>query len=294
VRNWVKQSAWPVVKGTVQGWISHDGNVLTAAMAYYAALSLFPMCLVLISVLGFVMRVSENVQNEQRELLAQVSAKVSPWLADKLQMLLAGVQSRAGWGGPIGIATLLIGAIAVFVQLDYSFDRIWGTNGASSHGWLATIRAILHGRLIAFCMLLLIGVLLTVVFLGDVALGRILPIDRVQAYLDTIPLGHFAVRTGQLSVGIFGNAFLFALIYKTMPKAAVSWRAAIGGGLAAGIVWRLGQMLLISFVIGKGYTAYGVVGSFIAVMLWMYYASAVLFMGAELVRTIDQQRRPAG
>ena len=61
----------------------------------------------------------------------------------------------------------------------------------------------------------------------------------------------------------------------------------MAGGLFVSIIWLIGQRLLVSFVIGDGYTAYGVVGSFIAIMLWAYYASAALFLGAEFVQALS-------
>jgi membrane protein len=82
------------------------------------------------------------------------------------------------------------------------------------------------------------------------------------------------------------NALLFGLIYKVVPKVAVAWRDALAGGLLVSLVWILGQRLLVTFLIGPGYTAYGIVGSFLAVMIWVYYVSVILFLGAEFVESL--------
>ena len=74
------------------------------------------------------------------------------------------------------------------------------------------------------------------------------------------------------------NALLFGLIYKVLPKVAIRWRDALAGGLLVSLVWILGQRLLVRFLIGPSYTAYGIVGSFIAVMIWVYYVSVILFL----------------
>jgi membrane protein len=79
------------------------------------------------------------------------------------------------------------------------------------------------------------------------------------------------------------NSLLFTVIYKTLPNARVPWRAAMIGGLFTAFVWQVGLRLLEMAVISRSYTAYGIVGSFLAIMVWMYYASAVFIMGAELV-----------
>ena len=71
----------------------------------------------------------------------------------------------------------------------------------------------------------------------------------------------------------------------------------MAGGLLVSLVWILGQRLLVTFLIGPGYTAYGVVGSFIAVMIWVYYVSAILFLGAEFVEALSvvggRSKKPA-
>jgi membrane protein len=255
-------------------------------MAYCAAFSLFPLCLVLIAALGVVTRFSPQVQDEQRQLLKLVAENVSPWLAEQLGQVLAGVQTNALVGGPLGLATLILAAIGIFAQLENIFDRIWGTGRSSSKGWLAAIREALFGRLVAFLMLLGVGALLIVILVADVVLAG------VRTYVLQVPAGLMAWRASQIILTVVGIALLLGVIYKVLPRARVRWREALGGGLLAAVVWQIGQRLLVAFVIGEKYSAYGVVGSFIAVMLWVYYASAVVFLGAEFVRALSRQRMP--
>ena len=137
-----------VLQKTWEGWQEDDGFLLSAAMAYYAAFSLFPLCLVLISILGFVLRFSQQAGDAQAVLLEQVKQQVDPWLADQLQALLAGVKANAGLGGPLGAVTLLAAAIVVFLQLDYMFGRIFGaTKSSSTTSWWGYVRTVLYDRL---------------------------------------------------------------------------------------------------------------------------------------------------
>jgi membrane protein len=280
VRAWLKQPLWPILKKTWQGWSTHDGFLLSAAMAYYAAFSLLPLCLVLISALGLLTHFSVGVQNEQRELLAMVQKNVSPWLAEQLGHILEGVRVQAGIGGPLGLLLLLAAAVGIFSQLESIFDHIWGTNTAS-RGWLAAVRDVLYSRLIAFLMLLAVGALLILVFLADMVLSG------VRGHVERLPGGHVAWHAGQSILVVAAYSLLLATIYKVLPRVRVRWRAALGGGLFVAVIWEIGQQILARFVIGENYSAYGVVGSFIAIMLWIYYASAVIFLGAEFVRAMD-------
>src|SRR3974377_1371877 len=117
VWNYITRVFWK----TVELWQADDGFLLSAAMAYYAAFSLFPLCLVLVSILGFVLRMSQRAESAQTLLLPEVAPPTTPWLADQLQALLAGVKSHAAFGGPFGAIALLAAAIVVFLQLDYMF-----------------------------------------------------------------------------------------------------------------------------------------------------------------------------
>jgi membrane protein len=284
---------WSVVQKTWEGWQADDGFLLSAAMAYYAAFSLFPLCLVLIAILGYVLEASQQAGSAQGEFLEQVRRVTSPWLADQLQALLAGVRANAGLGGPLGAVTLLAAAIVVFLQLDYMFGRIFGTpNSSKKISWWGYVRLVLYDRLSAFLMLLAVGGLMLSLFVANLVLTGIRSQIEHQlasgAVLWTWAQSLITVVTNwtQLLITLVTNAVLISLIYKILPKAKVLWRDAFAGGLLVSLVWFLGQRLLVTFLIGPSYTAYGIVGSFIAVMIWVYYISVILFLGAEFVEAL--------
>jgi membrane protein len=88
------------------------------------------------------------------------------------------------------------------------------------------------------------------------------------------------------------NGVLFGAVYHWLPKKKVHWMDAIRGGLLAACIWELGRTLLGMFFIGMRYTsAYGVIGSFIAILLWCYYGISILFFGAEYVQVLEQRRQ---
>jgi membrane protein len=284
-----------VMRKTWEGWQEDDGFLLSAAMAYYAAFSLFPLCLVLISVLGFVLRLSQQADDAQGVLLERVKEQVNPWLAEQLQALLAGVKANAGLGGPLGALTLLAAAIVVFLQLDYIFGRIFGaTKTASTTSVWGYVRTVLYDRLSAFLMLLAVGALL----LLGLFVNNVYFLTAVQNYVENrLPGGVLLWGWAHFLFMAVTNALLFGLIYRVLPKATVRWRDALASGLLVSLVWILGQRLLVTFLIGPNYTAYGIVGSFIAVMIWVYYVSVILFLGAEFVEALSivggRSKKPA-
>ena len=236
-----------VLQKTGEGWQEDDGFLLSAAMAYYAAFSLFPLCLVLISILGFVLRVSQRAGDAQTLLLERVKSLAGgPWLSDQLQVLLAHVKSDAGLNGPLGAMALLAAAIVVFLQLDYMFDRIFGVTKAKTiTAWWGYAWSVVYGRLWAFLMLLAVGALLLAPVRGQRHFER--SPDQVEGIL---PGGLVIWGWIHFLFTLATNALLFGVIYKILPKVPVPWRDALTGGLLVSLVWILGQRLLVTFMIG--------------------------------------------
>jgi membrane protein len=258
--------------------------MLSAAIAYYGAFSLFPLCLVLIAALGVAGRYSTFLQNEQHALVDHVAKNISPWLADELGAILGGVQAQASVGGTLGLAALILAAIGIFMQLENAFARIWHSPQSTDTGWVVAIREALWSRLSAFLTLLAIGAMLGVVFVTDVVLLGLRP------YLTGLPAGRFAWKAAQTLVTIGCDATLLATIYYVVPKVRVPWRAAIGGGLLAAVVWAVGRWLLCLVVVAEQYSAYGVLGVLMGVMFWYYFASVVVFLGAEIVHALSEEQ----
>ena len=128
-------------------------------------------------------------------------------------------------------------------------------------------------------MLLGVGVIVLLAFVVNMVVAGVL---RYAKQLG-LPIEPVLFHLVQLGVSAFLNALMFTVVYRVLPKKRVNWRHAIGGGLVAGIAWEIGRQVLAIAIVSKSYTAYGVVGSFIVLILWFYYASMVLLFGAEFV-----------
>ncbi len=265
----------------VGDWSRTDGWTLSAALAYYGALSLFPFCLLIISGVGYWSYVSPGFEDQQNKLVLAVADDMSPWLGKQLELLLAGIKSSAVVAGPLGVLSLFVTAITLFVQLDTSFDRIWAVASVKSKGIWGALRTTLHERLSAFLVLLGLAALLGTLFLVNVVLASL------QAFVMHWSSSPLLWKGIQVIVTWGLNGILLTGLYRAMPKVPVRLRTAVIGGMLAASVWQIGQRLLEAFVISDKYTAYGIVGSFLAVMLWMYYASAVVLFGAMIVRNLE-------
>jgi membrane protein len=135
-------------------------------------------------------------------------------------------------------------------------------------------------------MLLCVGILVLLIFVAGLVLEAFR--QRMQPWLPASAETFWGLA--QLGTSVALNSLAFALLYRFVPKAAVAWRHALRGGVLAAVVWEAGRQLLASYLIGSKYTnAYGVVGSFLAVMVWMYYANTVLLIGGEYVQVVSRR-----
>jgi membrane protein len=264
-------------------WRNDDGNLLAAAVAYYAALSFFPLLLVLISGLGLFLQWTAWGQDAQAEVLDAIGNYASPAVQANVQQMLNQVQRQATVNGPLGIVLLTVSAAALFAQFDRAFDRIWNLDRRNFKGLPTALLRIAMFRLRAFLMLAALLALILIVFLAGIALSS------VKTYAaDILPRNDWIWWAIQSGASVILNWGLFTTLYVVLPKVHVRWAAAAQGGLLAAIAWEAGRLVLNSLVVSRKYSAYGIVGSFIAVMVWFYFASAVIFVGAEYIQVIGE------
>jgi membrane protein len=275
-----------ILEKTITRWSRNDGNLLAASMAYYAAFSFYPLLLVLMSVLSYALEFSASAQNARQQLLDFLARSMSPALAEEVGRLFNGDQgfvlNGTGWRALIAPLILLIGAIGIFSQLETAFDRLWHAVTPHERGVRAAIINALWNRLKAFLTLIGLGLVVIVAFVAQLILSA------VQGWAEEEHLSWAIILWPriQIALSLLLNAIALALVFKMIPRAAVRWVDALIGGLAVAVSWQIGAQIVSRYIVGGHYTAYGVVGSFIAMMLWVYCASILLFLGAQLVQVL--------
>ncbi|QEG37429.1 YihY/virulence factor BrkB family protein [Bythopirellula goksoeyrii] len=264
-----------------QGWSRDDGSLLAAAVSYYLALAFFPLLIVLLSGLGFFFQWTASGQDAEAQLLTIIEEQLSPSLSSQVKTVFSQVRDKASIGGPIGLLVLLATAIIVFAQIETAFDRIWNVPIEKRSIWQSITHVVLK-RARAFIMLTALGVVVLAVFASGMIMTTMLSMAGDSEASEWL---RWAT---QLGVSVALNFAVFSCIYRFVPKSEVSWKAAAAGGLWAALIWELGRMVLSAFVVGKKYSAYGVLGAFLAIMLWAYYAMCVLFFGAEVTQAVSE------
>lgn len=258
--------------------------MMASSLAYYLALSLLPMLLVLVAGLGIFMQQTGWGQSARQQVLQTLALQTSPEVAQQVETLMEQVETDSAASGRLGMLLLLFASLAVFAQLDRSFNKIWKRQEESTGGIWKSIKRTLFGRLHAFVMLLGVVGLLVVVLLS----GMI--IQALQEWtVGVLPSAQWIWSAAPIALTLVINFVLFTTLYRVMPQSDVAWRLAARGGTLVSIAWEIGRQLLLALVIGEKYTAFGVVGSFLVVLLWGYYASMLILLGAEYVKVVSEE-----
>lgn len=269
-------------------WQRDDAGLLAACVAYYATISLFPLLLVLMAGLGIFLRFTSIGQSSEEFVLIVIAQETTQDVADQVNRALQQVEQQALLGGPLAMAGLIMAAMAVFAQFDKAFDKIWKIDAPAFDGYVLAARRAIGHKVKAFIVLFSLGCVVALIFFAGFVL------DAVMAYgSEWLHISQTVWRLAEVALSISLNACVFTAIYKCLSKIPVGWLHAARGGLLAAATWEVGRLLLAAYFLVANYSAYGIVGSVLAAMLWAYYASSVLFLGAEYVQVIREHSQRA-
>ncbi len=252
---------------------------LAAALAYYSIFSLAPLLIIVIAVVGFIW----GEEAARGSLEAQISGLVGAETAGTLQTMVADASKPSSnlWATIIGGATLLFGASGVFNQLKQSLNQIWNIPAPTGLGVMGFIKQ----RVLCFAMVLGIGFLLLISLVLSAALAAL---DQViRAYL---PVPPEALQALSFAVSFGVVTLLFAMIYKILPDARVQWRSVWLGAAVTALLFTIGKTVLGLYLGREGVaSSYGAAGSFVVLLMWIYYSSLILFIGAEFTQIFARE-----
>lgn len=263
-----------VLIGSVSSWIDHRGASKGAALAFYTLFSMTPILVLAIALAGYVF----GAEAAQGEIVAQVQGLVGPNGAQAIQALLAAARDPVSGLVATLVASvlLLLGATSVFTELKGSLDEMWGIDKPHQTAFIM----LLKNRLLSFGMVLVLAFLLLVSLVVSAALAML------ERYAHGV-LGSSAEVLAMISSVISFSviACMFAVIYKTLPDAPLSWRDVwIGAAFTAGL-FSLGKYAIGLYLGNSGVaSSFGAAGSLIALLLWVYYSAQIFFLGAEFTR----------
>ena len=269
--NWFNQQ-WQMIKAAVKAWVDDYAPSMGAALSYYTLFSLAPLLIIVIAVAGMVF----GQEAAQGEIGAQLRGIMGEEGAVAVEGMLKAAREPAKGvvATMVGIVLLLLGATAIFGELQSALDRIWRVPAAQAG---SGIWQLLRTRLLSFGLVLGLGFMLTVSLVVSAALAAL---GKWWGGWFEGWVVYFEILNFAVSCGIF--TVLFAMIYKIMPRATIPWRDVWTGAAVTALLFTIGKVL-IGLYLGKSSLAsgFGAAGSFVLLIAWVYYSAQIFLLGAE-------------
>jgi membrane protein len=270
-----------IVGRTFVSWLKDEASSMGAGIAFYTLFSITPVLLIVIwvaSAFSAPDAVQAHVLTQMKMLLGDTGAA-----AVRTLLVSARYGGKNGWSTAVGVVTLLIGATSVFAELQNSLNRIWRTPTPQDNRGLWRV---VRSRLLSFGLVLGVGFLLLVSLIVSAGL------EVVGSWLGTfIADWHTLVVGLDIALGFAVATALFALIYKYVPREQITWSDVWVGALVTASLFSLGKLVIIVYLGKVAFaSAYGAAGSFLVLMLWVYYSAQIFLLGAEFTYSFACER----
>lgn len=263
---------WQVCVAAANAWIDDYAPSMGAALSYYTLFSLAPLLVIVIAVAGLVF----GQDAAQGAIIAQLGGIMGKEGATAVQGLLKAAREPATGivASIIGGLLLLLGSTAIFAELQTDLDRIWQVPAREKPsglwGWLRS-RVLSFGLVLGLAFMLMISL---VVSAALAASGEWMGGGSAAESILASVLNFVA------SLAIF--TLLFAMIYKIMPSAKISWHDVWMGSAVTALLFNIGKALIALYLAKSSVASgFGAAGSIVILVAWFYYSAQIFLFGAE-------------
>ncbi|MDA1314677.1 MAG: YihY/virulence factor BrkB family protein [Acidobacteria bacterium] len=250
-------------------WRENAASRLAAALAFYTVFSLAPTIIIALAIAGAVLgegHVRSQVLAGLEGLLGTTPAFFALSVVDSAQRGLTG-----RWAA-VAVLTLLAGATVVFSELHAALNRLWEVESRTG------IRGFFYRRLVGFLMVLVIGLLLLASLIAGTVLSAV---ERVVGAVVGNPTSLWRILNSMGAVVL--SALLFAAMYKVLPDVKIEWSDVAPASIVTSFLFAVGRFLIGLYLSNTSLSSvYGAAGSFVIILLWIYYSAQIFLFGAQL------------
>lgn len=267
------------VKVTFSEFLEDDCMSMAAALSFYTMFSLPPLLLIVVTLVYSVFPFSREQVSE--EVVNQINATVGSQTGEQIVAML----KNADHTGPttmatiLGIGILVFAATSVLAQLQYSMNVAWQVQPDPDQGGLKNF---ILKRVLSLAMLIAIAFLLLVSLVVSTALEAFH--GAIQQWLVS-SVATYLLRAANIATSFLVITFLFGAVYKVLPDARITWRDVSVGSVVSTLLFIIGKFL-ISFYLARSNigSTYGAASALAVILIWVYYASLIVFLGAEFTQ----------
>jgi membrane protein len=269
---------WAILKSAAENWSTHNSSRQGAALAYYSVFSIGPIIVIVVAIAGLFVgaeAVNSQVASTIKNILGETGASaVQAMLRD------AGRPSEGLLASALSLGALLFAATGVVIQLKDAFNVVWEVEAKPGNGYWHFVRnyVVSLTAVLALGFLMLVSLMVTTALAGA---GK-----YAAPYM-----AEWSLHVVSSLVSFFVVALLFAMMFKWLPDVSVEWYDVRLGAILTAALFELGKSA-IGFYIGKQglESTYGAAASIVVVLIWVYYSSQIILMGAEFTRAFAIHR----
>jgi len=268
---------WTLLRNTLDAFLEDECPRMAAAVAYYTMFSLAPLLVIVLTIAGLVFD-SADVRQRITEEVGRVVGQEGATQVN--EMITSVSQTEHGaFSAIVGIGTLLFGATAVMVQLQAALNKVWHVKPNPTRG---SIWSFVLKRLISLAMMLGVAILL----LASLIVSWVL--KALGGHIEEFLPGHISswlwIAAHELALVVVASVF-FAGMFKFVPDAKVRWRDVAVGAALTSLLMVAGKFAIGWYLGGSNVAgAYGAAGSLVLILIWVYYSSMILLLGAEFTQ----------
>ncbi len=273
--------AWSFLGAVLRKFVADHGWILSSALAFNLLLYFIPLSLLMISLLGYTVLDSERAMQEVQSMLKAFLPRSQRALADNL----AAVVANRGLLGLFGFTSFFIFSTFLFGSVRTVLNRVFQVKQE---------RTLVRGVGID---LLMMGLTALLVLL---AVGTTWFLTVAGAFTERYPSWSGLLQPGLVAlskvIGVAVTALLFYVLYRFPPIATMSARALMIASVTGTVLFQLAKWGFAWYVAvsQENIDLYGALGGLMFLFVWLYYASMVFIIGAEVGWTYDRQRGEPG
>jgi membrane protein len=262
-----------LIKATAADFKNHRVPKLSASLAFYTIFTLGPMLLIImfISKTLWGAEAKGKVYNRIRDILGDGAAQQIQEIMNNATITTNGLAAVGS------IVVLVIAATTAFTEMQDSLNLIWNLRARKGKG----IKLILRKRLLSFLMIATLGFLLLITLAINAVLKSFMaPLQELLPQISVLLV--FIIN---LFVTLLVVTLLFSIIFKLLPDAMINWKDVIVGALVTALLFMLGNYSITAYIANIGFgNMYGTAGSLVALLLWIYLSSIILYSGAAFTK----------
>jgi membrane protein len=265
---------WQITKDAGAGFAKHKVLKLSASLCFYTMFSIGPMLLVIMYISGLFW----GQKATEGTVYSQIKGVIGEQPAEQVQELIKNASiTSSSFMAVVSIIILVFAATTALNEMHDSINTIWNLRVKKGRGFMQMLKS----RLMAFFLISGIGLLLFIILLVSGLFEGFMHKIR-----ETFP--QFSVTLFYLLDILFlliTVALLFVMIYKILPDAHIKWKDVIAGAIFASLLFMIGKFGFSIYIKNSNLgNSFGSAGSFVILLMWIYYSATMLYFGAEFTK----------